>query len=145
MSSTKNHLTDEERYEKNLAETLKLKAERAHKHITDGLLYVANNPGNFVAYSNNGFHRFRLTKEFREEFKERKGLTWLPDDYGNGIERHDPILTSLIIEWWTQGKEPSGESSITLHTMKSDKYFIADYEDNPEEVIEPDDIQWINI
>tara|TARA_Y100000034_G_scaffold82626_1_gene98979 strand:- start:2966 stop:3331 length:366 start_codon:yes stop_codon:yes gene_type:complete len=63
--------------------------------------------------------------------------------YDSVLPRHDALL---VIAVETLGSErASGRSAnLAVHTLKGDRYYIDEY-DGSEAVIEPDDINWIEV
>ena len=56
--------------------------------------------------------------------------------------RHDPILVRTVRELGSEANGPG--SSLEIKILKGDRYIIKEY-DGAEEVLEPDNINWIRV
>jgi len=71
---------------------------------------------------------------------------YVKPEYGYiyNLDRHDEDLITVIEELRETGENPFGCCSDIQIAEVDDKYFIAEY-DGIETVIEPEDIEWINV
>ena len=89
---------------------------------------------------NDCYGGFSLSKEAIDWYKELTGK--LGEICAYDISRHDPALIKVVE---TLGIKANGYlASLSVKEIKGNKYIIEDY-DGMETVLEPDDINWIEV
>lgn len=89
---------------------------------------------------NNCFGGFSLSKEAIDWYKELTGK--LGEICDSDISRHDPALVKVVE---TLREKANGYlADLRVKEIKSNKYRIEEY-DGMEEVVEPDDIEWVEV
>ena len=102
-----------------------------------------------VVYSScfGGFSVSKVCAEWMADRGNTECMELLEHDdfYGclDDTPRHDALLVMAVEHLGT--KKASGSSArLTVHELRGDRYYIDEY-DGAESVVEPDDVEWIEV
>ena len=97
---------------------------------------------------NTDWGSFHIPEAVLKRYCKLTGKEYNPHDvYTDDIPRHDLLLIQAFeefIEKQKQGNEIPCETDVRIYEIKGNKYIIREY-DGIEEVLEPEDIKWIEV